>query len=88
MRISNWNFVRVPKATRTKFQLEIITINVISGIVYFREIIVGICETLVKQPPGLSQGNCGKWKELSTVYGDMYLRWYVYFATNIVKNPY
>ena len=26
--------------TRTKFQLEILTINVISGIVYFREIIL------------------------------------------------
>ena len=26
--------------TRTKFQLEILTVNVISGIVYFREIIL------------------------------------------------
>ena len=26
--------------TRTKFQLEILTINVISGIVYFREIML------------------------------------------------
>ena len=27
--------------TRTKFQLEILTVNVISGVVYFREIIYG-----------------------------------------------
>ena len=42
MRISSWNFVRVPKAlgTRTKFQFEILTINVNSSIVYFREIIL------------------------------------------------
>ena len=44
LRISSWNFVRVPKAmllgTRTKFQLEIVTIDVISSIVYFREIIL------------------------------------------------
>ena len=41
MRISSWNFVRVPKAlgTHTKFQLKILT-NVIFGIVYFREIIL------------------------------------------------
>ena len=40
--LSSWNFVRVPHAlgTRTKFQLEILTIIVISGIVYFREIIL------------------------------------------------
>ena len=35
--------------TRTKFQLEIYTINVISGIIYFREFILQI---LVKQPTG------------------------------------
>ena len=44
MRISSWNFVRLPKAialgTCTKFQLEILIINVISGIVYFNEIIL------------------------------------------------
>ena len=40
MRISIWNFVHVPKA-RTKFQIEILTINVISGIVYFCEIYFG-----------------------------------------------
>ena len=35
--------------THTKFQLEILTINVISGVVYFREIILAssqkVCET-------------------------------------------
>ena len=50
MRISSLNFVRVPKAmlwaqshalgTHTKFQLEILNINVFFGIVYFREIIL------------------------------------------------
>ena len=34
MRMSSWNLVR------TKFQLEILTKNVISGVVYFREIIL------------------------------------------------
>ena len=34
--------------TRTKFQLEILTINVISGMVYFREIFLESLETLVK----------------------------------------
>ena len=64
VRISSWNCVRVPKAmlwadvhsfrlkfsqeVRFKFQLEIPIINVISGIVYFREIILkssrNVCE--------------------------------------------
>ena len=39
MRISSWNFVRV--RTRTNFQIEILNINVISGVVYFRENILG-----------------------------------------------
>ena len=34
MTISSWNFVRVPKA-----MLDILTVNVISGIVYFRKIL-------------------------------------------------
>ena len=40
--------------TRTKFQLEILTIIVISGIVYFWEIIIQwkAHKTLVQQPPG------------------------------------
>ena len=57
IRISSWNFACTPKAmlwialgTRTKFQLEILTIYVISGIVYFREIYTR--ETLVKQQCG------------------------------------
>ena len=44
MRISNLNFVRVPKShavgTCTKFQLEILSITVISGIIYFHDIIL------------------------------------------------
>ena len=37
--------------TRTKFQLEILIINGISGIVYFRKIICRARETFVKPPP-------------------------------------
>ena len=41
--------------TRTNFQLEILTINVITGIVYiFARLFWRAPETLVKQPPGLS----------------------------------
>ena len=44
IRISSLNFVRVPKgmlwAHVQKFQLAILSVNVISGIVYFREIIL------------------------------------------------
>ena len=43
MRISSWNLVCAQShalGTRKKFQLEILTINGISGIVYFREIIL------------------------------------------------
>ena len=38
--------------TRAKCQLEILGINVIFGIVYFREIILESSQTLVRQPPG------------------------------------
>ena len=41
-RISSWNFVRVPLGTRAKFQLDILTVNVISGILYLHEIILEI----------------------------------------------
>ena len=40
------------RISRANFQLEILTINVISGIVYFREIIWRDHETLVKQLQG------------------------------------
>ena len=47
--------------TRTKFQLEILSINVISGIVYFREIILdsswNVSETtpsILRPPLGLN----------------------------------
>ena len=45
MRISSWNFVRVPKAmfwahVQVSFQLEILRINVISSILDFRKIIL------------------------------------------------
>ena len=36
---------------RTKFQREILTMNVISGIVYFEELFWRARETIVKQPP-------------------------------------
>ena len=63
MRISSWNFVREPKAmllgTRTKFQLKILPINVISGIVYFREIILessrNLSETTLRSPTRLGR---------------------------------
>ena len=43
------SFAKYSLGTRTKFQLEILTLNVISGIVNFREIIL---ESSQKQPPG------------------------------------
>ena len=55
MRNSSWNFVHVPKAkalgTCTKFQLEILIINVISGIVYFRKIILESLQNISKTTP-------------------------------------
>ena len=51
VRMSSWNFVRVP--TRTKFQLEILAKNVISGVVYFREIILESPRNVSETPPGL-----------------------------------
>ena len=53
VRISSWNTESMALGTRTKFQLEILAVNVISGIVYFHKIILeslwNVCET----PPGL-----------------------------------
>ena len=42
MKIPSWNFVRVPMlwAHKKNFQLDILTVNVICGIVYFRDIIL------------------------------------------------
>ena len=37
--------------TRTKFQLEILTINAISGIVYFREIILESLQNISETTP-------------------------------------
>ena len=53
MRISRWNFVVCPKplGTRTKFQLEILTINVITDIVYFREIILESSRNISETTP-------------------------------------
>ena len=51
MRISSWNCARAQShalGTRTKFQLEILIINVNSGIVYFREIIMESSWNVVK----------------------------------------
>ena len=45
--------------TRTKFELEILTINVISGIVYFREIILESSRNVSETPPwSLSENIC------------------------------
>ena len=52
MRIPSWNFVCMPKAMLWKFQPEIFTINVISGTVYFREVILESLRSVSKQPPG------------------------------------
>ena len=41
---------------RTKFQLEILTINVISGIYIFTRLFWRACETFVKQSPDLQGG--------------------------------
>ena len=46
MQISSWNFVRVPKA-----MLETLTINVISGIVYFYEIILESLRSISETTP-------------------------------------
>ena len=54
MRISSWNFVRVPKGTRSKFQLEILSINVISGIAYFRELIFESSQNVSETIPSCS----------------------------------
>ena len=40
--------------TRTKFQLEILTINVISGMVYFREIFLESSRNVSETTPGIS----------------------------------
>ena len=56
-----------PLGTQTKFQLEIITIlNVISGIVYFHEIILESSPTLVKQPQDL-RWNIQKYRQVSNI---------------------
>ena len=52
MRISSWNFACVPKAIHTKFQLVFLTINVISGIVYFHEIILVSLRNISETTPG------------------------------------
>ena len=58
MCILSWNFVRAPKrhalCTRTKFQLEILTVNVIYGIVYFREIILESSCNVSETTPGFN----------------------------------
>ena len=53
MKISSLNFACVPKATRTRFQLEIITMNMFSGIVYFREIIFESSRNVSETTPRL-----------------------------------
>ena len=60
-RISSWNFICAPKAlgTRTRFHFEFLTINVISGIVYFCENILGELMTHLwnnYQESGMSSG--------------------------------
>ena len=50
--------------TRTKFQLEILTINVISGIVYFRKIILGSSRNVSETTPRAWMSNyiqCWNW---------------------------
>ena len=49
--ITNWNFVCVPCFGHTyNVSALILTINVISGVEYFREIILESSRTIVKQP--------------------------------------
>ena len=50
MRISSWNFVRVPKALFWA-HVQIFTINVISGVVYFRENILGSSRNISETAP-------------------------------------
>ena len=55
MRISSWNFVCAHAlGTCTKFQLEILTINVISSIVYFREILLKSSRNVSETTPRAS----------------------------------
>ena len=42
--------------TRTNFQIEILTINVISGVVYFRENILGSLRNVSETAPGFLLG--------------------------------
>ena len=51
MIISIWN------STRTRFQLEILTINVIPGIVYFREIILESSWNVSETTPWVNIGS-------------------------------
>ena len=64
MRIWSGNFVRVPKAmllgTRAKFQLQILTENVISVVVYFREIILESSRNVSETTPRWTHRPLGK----------------------------
>ena len=53
MRILSWDFVCVPQAC-TKFQLAIVTINVISVIVYFLQIILESLQNISETTPRAS----------------------------------
>ena len=53
MRILSWDFVCVPQA-RTKIQLAIVTINVISVIVFFLEIILESLQNISETTPRAS----------------------------------
>ena len=56
VRISSWNFVRVPMAlgTRTKFQLEILTRSTISTIYIFRDNCLESSRNVNETPPPLN----------------------------------
>ena len=51
--------------TRTKFQLEILTINVISGMIYFREIILESSRNVSETTPRCCRNPFSQWQRSS-----------------------
>ena len=54
--------------TRTKFQLEILTINVISDIVYFHEIILESSQNVSETTPRCGNSSIARFIEIELFY--------------------
>ena len=73
--------------TRTKFQLEILIINVFSVIVYFRDIILEISRNVSGTPPrNTSDTLAGDWALFGPRNGRRHARYQVPLAVPPVKN--